>query len=225
MLARMTDAEHNKRLQEERVLELTKGHAKATTYARQLFLYGDGDGKPITKLKELARRTGLTYQTVQERSRQWMLEREEMLKRASNMSFIAANEIANMKHSEDMEFLRTCMDGLREEIFNLGDLQDRLETITDRLAKLMADEGGDPTKVVGLFQTYFKSAGSRRALMADWLKYKAMWDSKIGVDTQQDLAVDAAKTHNRKMIQKGLRNDESQTTMTPVGPDRNIFRR
>jgi hypothetical protein len=211
--------------EEARVLNANYHLHRQMTYARQLFLFGDGNGEPITSPKRLAEITGMTPAQITHNSRKWIVERERMLKKTTNLETCMATEIANMQHQNDMQFLRSKVDELRHDIEGLDNTREQMEELTRLVVEAVREGGGDVEQLLKIFQTYLKTLASRKSLMELWIKYKSLWDAKIGIDAQQNVSVDVVKFHKKQMLKRNITEEDGVEKMRPVGPDRNIFRR
>ena len=186
-----------------------------TRYARQLYLYGAGDGHRITNATKLAEKAGIHIQTVQKWLPVWEKELEEVLAETSqdNLAFhLSAEKLA--LHGQDMDFLRGQLGMVKFEL-------DRLEEITAKLEDWLDKFQGDDIPIaLQIFSAWQQACGSRSSLRSQFLAMQKQWTSLTGIVDLKDVAVvrekEIAKGQAKLQI-KRMENETAVTTRNVVG--------
>jgi hypothetical protein len=171
-----------------------KGKLKdpATEAARQLFLYGSGDGVRILEISELSKATGASIHTIRNWMPEWLLEMEDSLKSTSKLasptSLSVPDEVLE-DHKSDLAFFRANLDILKKE-------HDSLDMVLDQMYQFSSDVVRDEDKLdqfIAIFDRYCRMCMNRKNLMSQIVKIKELWDSKIGVDSLKNIQEATAK--------------------------------
>lgn len=167
-----------------------KPHTKpATEAARQLFLYGEGDGVRVLEVKDLIAKTGLSRQTIQNHLPKWQQEVGEVLqstsKLASPNSLSLSSETLEA-HKADIAFIRKQLDESKSEI-------ERLPVIISDLEGLVQQFVDDSDKAIVLLDRYLRTSMNKKSLTKRFVELKLLWDSKSGVDSLKNIQEATAK--------------------------------
>lgn len=112
----------------------------ATRYARDLFLNGNGDGKPVTNTLELSRRSGASVGTIEKWRPVWERERAAQLRgvnsgKASLVEKVTAEDLA--WHDSFVKELKIKCDALKKVLSTLTpgskSYQENLKTLSATL--------------------------------------------------------------------------------------------
>lgn len=179
-----------------------------TRYARQLWLYGAGDGQPIKSIPKLAEVSGVTAETLRRYLPQWEKESESLLANTSEIGLAINLSEKNLEqHTKDSEFMRNQLDKLKFEI-------DTLEKIAVRLGEWMDKFNGDETETaLQIFDAWQRSCGTESHLRGQFISMKKLWDDKVGLDALRDVAVT-----RQKEIAKGKAKLEIKQMEAETGP-------
>lgn len=191
--------------------------------ARQLCIYGDGDGRPIGSPERLAELTGLTVGTIRRHIDVWLKEREEIVAGATTSGLalkLSADEIESQQ--ADLLLLRTSINRVSWEIKQHDKIVSRLEKICENFS--LNTEVGD--QALSLFDAYLRASSNRQALEKHFLALQARWTKLVGVDALQDVALTKAKsdaTLASKLDARKAEAAEGVRDVTPAGLG--VFRR
>ena len=87
---------------------------EATAYARQLFLYGEGDNPPIRNLQKLSEKSGSAVRTLRDHVKGWRDEATNLAIRSEQSPFsIQLSDEVLMQHTKEIEFLAKQVKGMR----------------------------------------------------------------------------------------------------------------
>lgn len=191
--------------------------------ARQLCIYGDGDGRPIGSPEKLAELTGLATKTIRKYIEGWLSEREEMVSGSSTQTLelqLSAKEL--QLHKKDMIFLRSQIDQVEWEMANLESIIAKLEGICENFS--LNTDNGD--KALQLFDSYLRACANQQKLRQQFLQLQKQWTSLVGVDALQDIAVTRAKADATLLAKMDARKAEAAEGVRDVTPaGLGVFRR
>lgn len=177
---------------------------------RQLFLYGNGDGKRILSIPALQKLTGCHPDTIRKHLPAWEKEAEKILIN-SNDSCLAfsLSEESLAAHESDMIFLRDNISQIKWEMDNLDNVIEKLETICGNFS-LNTENGDDAIK---LFDRYLRASLNKANLRGQFLAAQKQWTSLSGIVDLKDIQVvrqrEIAKGKG-KMDLKKLEAEENQ---------------
>ncbi len=178
--------------------------------ARQLFLFGAGDGRPVRHVATLAKAAGVHIQTIQKHLPAWEAEAEEILSNSSEIGFrLRLNAETLKKHESDKAFIRRQIDLQVLEIERLPVLEKQLLSIADACAKSQSDSGAAEA-VLALVQSFVGLHGSRKAAEAHLLKLQSHWSKMAGVESLQAVAETREKTLATGRAKLALRREEAE---------------
>lgn len=161
-----------------------------TRYAKQLFLYGTGDGSPVRNVVKLAELSGVHEQTIRVHLAEWEKEAEEIIAGSSDYGLAVKLSKETLEENEkDLAFIRDKMNSIRWEIDNLDDCIASLENICENFS--LNSDNGD--KALRIFEDYLRSSMNRRSLLTLFLTLKKEWDTKSAVDGMRDIVLTREK--------------------------------
>lgn len=195
--------------------ETTHQHGK-TLLARQLFLFGDGDGRPVTALKTLAKRTGCSECNLARRVPEWTEEREDLLRASSTINLDISAETMR-KHAEDVAFLRERADALEAEV-------ETSDEIAQGLRDALLDAGGGD-HLHKLLNSFIKTALSSQKATTQWLAVQKRWVESSGVESKLK-AFSASETEKaRAKARLSVKSEEPEVKLVTSEPPHGVFAR
>jgi len=161
-----------------------------TRHARQLFLYGNGDGRRITAAVALAEAAGLHVETVRRHLTAWEAEYEQILAGTSTGGLgLSLSKKQVEQHTKDMAFLRDQIAQVTWECDNLDSLVANLEGLVEKFAG--TDESD---KAVVLLDRYLRSSLNKQNLRGQFLQLQRQWTKLSGVESLMDISLTREKT-------------------------------
>ena len=154
-----------------------------TELTRQAFLYGVGDGKPITSVAGLCAVAGVHENTVQNHMPKWLAEREEILLKSPGLGIelrLSAQTLA--KHKQDVETYRILISEVKESLKALPVV---CESLLDLARKCTP---ADSETIVSLVDKYLSVNKSRGELQAQLLKLERRWADMVGAEAARGVA-------------------------------------
>tara|TARA_Y100000361_G_C11088104_1_gene304932 strand:+ start:141 stop:773 length:633 start_codon:yes stop_codon:yes gene_type:complete len=183
-----------------------------TKVARQLYLYGAGDGKRIVDTQKLAAAAGVHPETIRTHLPKWEAEAEEILASSSKSGLGLKLSADTLKsHQSDMDFLRDQLNQVKFELDNLAEVTAKLEGIADRICQ--SDEPG-MDKALRIFEDWLRACGSQRALRTQFLAMQKQWTALGGVIDMKDVSV-----VREKEMAKGRARMELEEEKAAAGKD------
>lgn len=187
-----------------------------TRYARELFLFGKGDGKPIRNTRKLSELSGAAEKTIRSWLPTWEKESAEIAAQGSPTALalhLSAETLDQDKR--DRAFVRDQVDQLTWELQNLDELTAKLEGLTDRFAELALDgEQELLEKAMRTFNAWLQGAGMKSKLRTQYIAMKKLWDEKQGLDAARGVAEvsarEMAKTAARLQARKDVSSDRGE---------------
>lgn len=161
-----------------------------TRHARQLFLYGGGDGNRVTSVAALVKASGVHENTIRRHLPTWEAEFEEILSSSGGPALalsLSAKELS--LHKSDMLHLRSQIQQVKWESDNLEGLIARLEELVERFAG--TDESD---KAVILFDRYLRASLNKANLRSQFLQLQRQYTKLSGVEGLMDVALTREKT-------------------------------
>lgn len=195
-----------------------KNRNPETIAARQLFLYGEGDGVRVLDLKELSQKSGAAVSTLRLRLPEWEAEYEEIVKSSSKLANAGSPSILSLPqevfehHNGDLSFIRERLDKLKAELTALPSMISDLRT-------MISDFAADPEKIdeaMTLLEKYLRTSANEKRLLGMFSDVKKLWDSKVGLDSIKSIAEAHAKA---------LKPTEKADEPSPTGENVSVFRR
>lgn len=186
----------------------------STRAARQLYLYGNGDGKRILSVQRLAKEAGIHEETVRTHIKKWEAEAEEMLS-ASSSSGLALHLSREQldQHKSDMVHLRAQIGQVKFEL-------DRMEEITARLENWLEKFQEDEMDcALRIFDAWQRACGSKASLRSQFLAMQKQWTGLSGIVDMKDIEVVRAKEISKgkaKLDLKALENQPRDRDVTPA---------
>ena len=161
-----------------------------TRYAKQLWLYGAGDGQPIKNIPKLAEVSGVHEVTLRKYLPEWEKEAEEILANTSEMGLAIklSSDVLN-ENEKDLAFIRDKMNALRWEIDHLDECIATLENICENFS--LNSDNGD--KALRIFEDYLRGSMNRKSLLTLFLALKKEWDAKSAIDGFREAALTREK--------------------------------
>lgn len=175
-----------------------------TRVARQLYLYGDGDGKRVVSVQLLREKTGLSEATLRRRLPEWEREAEEILTANSEGAFrirLTADEIAF--HKANISFLEAQIKECKFELDNLSDITERLMRLTEKFS----DDPDMRMEALQLFNSWVQSCGKRSTLRASFLAMQKQHATLTGIVGKIDAAIAYDKTLQTGLAKKAVASD------------------
>lgn len=199
-----------------------------TEYAKQLYLYGNGDGKPITSAAKLSELTGVGINSLSKHRKEWDREREALLAQNSKTGISLRVKPEDIrKNEEDTAFLRGQMDELLLEMDGL----DRVEATFQRLLDNFDCDMESADKALAVFDSYLKAHASRKSVRSQFLEVQKRWQECAGITAvfkvaetrENEMAKGMAKVEVRRAIRELEETDPDN--MRQAKPGLSVFRR
>lgn len=192
--------------------------------ARQLFLYGNGDGKRIIGAGALAEASGVHIETIRRWMPRWQKEYEEMLSHTSEGGLairLSADDMRN--HSKDMDFLRNDLNSIKWEMDNLDETIAQLEGICNNFA--LNSENGE--RALAIFDSYLRASLNKSNLRRQFLTTQKQWAEMVGVVDLKDIQVTAQKALETGRAKLKIKSEsvENQRDVTPRPDAQSVFDR
>lgn len=197
--------------------------AKAETEtARQLFLYGAGDGKRIISVKGLVEATGLHEQTIGKHLPKWKKEAEEILMKSAETGLGLALSAEDLRrHKEDMAHLRNLVEAKKWETEQVLEITAKLEGWVDKFT----GDDGEQDKALRILELWVKTCGQKSSLESQFLALQKQWTSLSGVVDLKDIQVVKEKAMATGRARLALKKEETETAPREANPATGIFAR
>ncbi len=167
-----------------------RGTSAQVNLARQLFMYGNGDGRPITEPAKLAEIAGVTPQTIYNHIRAWEMEREEILANQGIGGYSLQVSPATLRqHRETVDFYHKQEELLRREV---QDMPLILKDLREVLRGLKESENYD--EAVQAFQIFLKLYGNRRETLKLQMHVQQRLRQHSGIELLEEIAATREKT-------------------------------
>lgn len=189
--------------------------------ARQLFLYGAGDGKRVINAQALADQTGLHIETIRRHMRKWLAEAEALLSGASQngLALNLSRETMDL-HTSNMIFLEKQLQVLKYEL-------DTMDTITEKLEDWLDKFSGENEfeKAIQIFHDWQRASGTKSSLRSQFLALQKQHATLSGIVDLKDIEVvrakeiskGKAKLEMQKLTQQEAANGGDMRNATPMG--------
>jgi len=167
-----------------------KGCKPGVALAREAYLYGQGDGRPVTSCAKLAEIGGVTTQTITKHMPTWQKEREEIILNSEGTSLAIQLSAKDLHlHKSDMIHLREQIQQVKWEIDSLDDSIEKLGTWVDRIS-INSDNG---EAAVILLDRYLKATSNKQFLRKQFLALQSQWVKLSGVEGLLDVGLTREK--------------------------------
>ncbi len=194
---------------------MAKGQKAEVEVARQLFIYGAGDGKRVISVRALCEATGLHEQTIGVHLPKWQKEVEEILIN-SNISDLGLSLSA-----KDLDQHKTDMEAIRSQLAQIQWELDRHDEITaalqDWASTISTEDPEFGEKSFRILETYLRMSGSKATLRGQLLSYQKQWATMAGIVDLKDISVIAAKEMSKGRAKMKLKSEENQDAPKNVG--------
>jgi hypothetical protein len=197
--------------------------AKAETEtARQLFLYGAGDGKRIISVKGLVEATGLHENTICKHITKWQKEAEEILANTAERGLGLALSAEDLRrHKEDMAHLRNLVEAKKWETERVLEITAKLEGWMDKFS----GDDGEQDKALRILELWMRTCGQKSSLESQFLALQKQWTSLSGVVDLKDIQVVKEKAMATGRARLALKKEETETGPKEANPATGIFAR
>lgn len=189
--------------------------------ARQLFLYGSGDGRRILSAGALAEASGLHIETIRKRMPQWLKEAEELL------SGTSSSGLALSLSAKDLVFHKENMIHLEKQIKIVKFELDQLDIITEKLEGWLEKfQGTDEMETaIRIFHDWQRASGTKSSLRSQFLAMQKQHATLSGIIDLKDVEVvrakeiskGKAKLEMQKIAQQDAANGGEIRNATPMG--------
>lgn len=181
---------------------MAKGTKPEIEVARQLYLYGAGDGKRVISTKGLVEATGLHPETIANHLPKWEKQAEEILINSNSVGL--GLELS----AKDLQLHKDCMNTLAEQLKQIEWEMDKISDIAADLRQ-WAKETSDPEESFQMLDRYLRSMGSKATLRSQFLAYQKQFATLSGVIDLKDISVTAAKEMSKGRAKLKLKSEEN----------------
>lgn len=187
-----------------------------TKQARQLFLYGDGDGVRVINAEELAKRSGVHVGTIYRNLPQWEKEWEEILTGKNERTLAIALS------AEQLQLHKSCIKTLEDQIRQCSWELEQFDEITSRLESICENfslntENGDAA--LRLLENYLASRGAKDALRKTFMAMHKHYTDLTGVRDLLDVQATAAKELEKGRVRIRLKQEAAEQPRDVTPPD------
>jgi hypothetical protein len=189
--------------------------------ARQLFLYGAGDGKRVINAQALADQTGLHIATIHKYMKTWLVEAEELLAGASNSGLaLKLSKETMVFHNDNMKHLEKQIKIVKYEIDTLDVITEKLESWLDKF-----DQTDEMETAIRIFHDWQRACGTKASLRSQFLAMQKQHATLSGIVDLKDVEVvrakeiskGKAKLEMQKLAQQEAANGGEIRNATPMG--------
>lgn len=174
--------------------------------ARQLYLYGAGDGKRVLNVQGLAKLSGLHEKTVWKHLPGWQKEMEEMCAAGGkNVLALSLSKKTLDSHNSDMDFLRSEINSIKWEMDNLNTSIATLEDICENFS-LNSENGNE---AIRLFEAYLRASANKGSLRTAFLAAEKRWVDLSGVVAMSEVQITREKTLATGRAKLDLKREEN----------------
>lgn len=193
-----------------------------TRNARQLFLYGNGDGKRVTGVKALVAATGLHEQTIWKHIPAWQKEVEEMVSKTSESGLALFLSGESMKaHETDMLALREQINQVKWELETLDEVTSKLEMWVEKFS----GNADDQDKALKILEAWQRNCGQKSSLRGQFLSLQKQWHSMSGVASLSEVQLTREKALAVGRAKQKLQKEAAEGDVVNVTPKVGIFAR
>lgn len=200
-----------------------KGIKAETAYAKQLFLYGNGDGKRIMNATKLAEMSGVHVETVRKWLPDWEREIEERLSGTTKAGL--AIRLSERSFEASMQAL-TCIENemkkVQFELKKFDEITASLEKICENFS--LNTDNGD--RALELFQAYLQARGSKADLRRQLLAIHKHHAEHSGVSALREVQTTGAKALETARAKVAVKAETAETVrdVTPAGAAVSLLR-
>lgn len=192
-----------------------KGCRPGIAIARQAYLYGQGDGKPVTTTSRLAEIAGMTEKAIIRHLPTWQAEREELISNSPETTLAIQLSAKDLQlHKSDMIHLRDQIQQVKWEIDSLDDSIAKLEGIVDRISR--NSDNGDAA--VALLDRYLRASSNKQFLRKQFLSLQSQWVKLSGVEGLLDVGLTREKELVKGKVKHELKSLGQEGTPRDVTP-------
>lgn len=190
--------------------------------ARQAFLYGEGDGKPVLTRARLAELAGVHENTIARHINEWIKEREEMVSGSSDRGLaLHLSKETLALHDKAMKSLESELAQVQWELKTIEKITAKLEGWMD---KFSGDEG-EQDKALRILEAWQRNCGQKSSLRSQFLALQKQWTSLSGVVDLKDIQVVKEKAMATGRARLALKREETETEPKAANPATGIFAR
>ena len=194
-----------------------------TAHARQLFLYGNGDGKRIVNTRKLAELSGVHPETLRVYLPKCEKELEEMLAGAGGNGLVLRlrEEDLNL-HKQVLACIENQVKQCIWELETFDKIVASLESICDNFS-LNTDNGDAALR---LLENYLTARGTKADLRRQLLALHKHYTDQTGITSLLDIQTAAAKALETGRAKIKLKSEGAETVrdVTPAAGAANLLR-
>ena len=202
----------------------TKRNAEnvSTAAAKQMFMYGCGDGVRVLEVSELVKLSGVSRTTLGKHMPKWQAEFEETLR---NTTKIASPNILSLpnetleKHKEDIDFIRGRLDKAKSELTALPSI---ISDLRDLVSQFISDED-KYDQAITLLDRYLRMSMNEKSLTKLFIDLKNVHDQKCGIDSLKAIQEATGKAASVAALKNENPSPEISTSTQVVA--NGVFRR
>lgn len=187
-----------------------------TEVARQAFLHGHGDGRPVSSTARLCALAGVSEKTIEAHMPTWIKEREEMLVKFGDSPFGLQVSPETLEiHHQDLNFLRNQADQLKQQIELLPQLIGELKKVLSHLKSGLNKEEFQAASMA--FSLFLRTHANVRESNKLLLMLLARWTQHAGIDALSDVALTRQKAMASGKAKLELKREEAAGNGKPGG--------
>lgn len=192
-----------------------RGGPAKVEVARQAFLYGQGDGRPVLDPAKLAEIAGCHVNTINKWMPGWLKQREEYLATNGNSEFgLSLSSETIEQHRKNTKFLEEQTTNLRREVAIL----DKLESVLIKAVEsAQVHDPESATQVLAMVQSYLGSSAARKSLQTQFIAVQRAWKENAGIDSLQDVATAREKALATGRAKLDLKREADGAGPVPTG--------
>lgn len=175
--------------------------------ARQLFLYGDADGKRVLEPTVLAERVGCHPSSVWSYVKDWSREYENMLIQANNF------ELGTVLSDDDVKKFKSDLLWLTKQTSEVKSEVDLTEKVEERLYKLLAEKDFSPeaeSRFGDLLEKFFTAVHTKSKLRTQWIAMEREWIKLSGIEGKMEIVQNAEKARAVGRVKIDLKREENE---------------
>ena len=177
-----------------------------TEIARQLFLYGAGDGKRLMSVKSLVEATGLHEATINRHMPKWKKESEQLLSGTHECGLALSLSKESLKdHERDMLHLRNLVEANKFQQTEIDDVTEKLEGWMDKFS----GSPDDQDKALRILELWVRTCGQKSILISQFLALQKQWTSLSGIVDLKEVQITREKTMAVGRAKMKLKSEEN----------------
>lgn len=154
-----------------------------THVAKLAFLYGQGDGKPVTDVERLAEIGGVTRATIYNNLPEWKREMEMILSESGDFGIsVRLSSETLAEHKATTATLEKIVAEIRAELRELPKMEKFLRDLLDRFQQ-EAENVLEFQSALAVFNMWVTTCGTRKALQTQLIAAQKAWKENAGIDT------------------------------------------